>query len=831
MTDNSDFMSRYLPPDNADAAPRACRAGGRSHRGGVAAGSAVARARRAADHRSFAPAAADADERFDRHLRAGATLQRPLAAGDQQRAAAARGGAERAATRAARDRRRRRWARPRPRSARRRHRRAPQRGAVAAGGWSDAPTGEPDAGGRRVPPPPRSSDRATVRAARPAPQRRGPRHASTRRNGGRRGRTFRRPARHPPGMSRSRKSSKRRREPAEMGWRKAVYVCTGGLVNLGAGLTSAQLRDWKARVTSNIPGNYQIAAVSVKGGVGKTRVTAGVGTVFAGRAQRSTVIAIDADTTYGGLGRFVDPKALTSIRDFLAAKERVVDYPKARRFTGQNKQGLEVLAGNQNVANPMDLDATTFFDTVSARRAAFTSCALVDCGAEVETEFFKAVLSVSDALMIIGSCTAEGGLAIETTVDWLAARNGHELLKRSVIVLNDTHDSANKAFISHISETVGTAGALGQDDPVGSASAGCGHAGLPGPAQTHPAGVFGTGRRAGRRVPHRGGAERVTIERPARQPRDRRGRTGPARSGRWWRSSPGSPRSGWCLDATAPVSVQLAALVDLVNARLDELGQPALTAGPRGRWTLCWVDGTALKPGLSLAAQGVSDGTRLWLRFAADTEARINVVEHVTSAVAAELSKRWPAVTPVWAARVGAGMVVAGVLAATALLGRWRYGHLGWAAGRLLRRAGGAAARGGGDHLGAPSAPSLARGVGDTLLLTGCVPAAVAAAAAVPGPVGAPHAALGLATVLVAAVLVVRFTGRHIALGTAVIVTAAAGVAGGVGAHGAGDLGADPVGGAAVGGADRDACGAHHGALGGRDSPAGVPLGVGPLDF
>lgn len=246
---------------------------------------------------------------------------------------------------------------------------------------------------------------------------------------------------------------KRRREPAEMGWRKAVYACTRGLVNLGAGPHERQLRDWKARVTSNIPGNYQIASISVKGGVGKTRVTAGVGTVFADE-RKQQVIAIDADTTYGGLGRFVDPKALTSIRDFLAAKDVVVDYPKARHFTGQNKQGLEVLAGNQNVANPMELDATTFFDTVALTRR-FYQLALVDCGADVETEFFKAVLSVSDALMIIGSCNAEGGLAIETTVDWLAARNGHELLKRSVIVLNDTHDCANKAFISHITETVG----------------------------------------------------------------------------------------------------------------------------------------------------------------------------------------------------------------------------------------------------------------------------------------------------------------------------------------------------------------------------------------
>lgn len=237
----------------------------------------------------------------------------------------------------------------------------------------------------------------------------------------------------------------------------------------------------------------------------------------------------------------------------------------------------------------------------------------------------------------------------------------------------------------------------------------------------------------------------------------------------------GATKIGVVLDATAAVSVQLAALVDLVNTRLGELGQPPLTAGPRGRWTLCWVDGSPLKPGLSLTAQGVSDGTRLWLRFAADTEARINVVEHVTSAVAAELSKRWPAVTPVWAARVGAGMVVAGVLAATALMGRWRYGHVGWApavycgglAAVLLAAALIVLTRRGG---------VVVRGLGDTLLLTGCVPAAVAAGAAVPGPVGAPHAALGLATTVVAALLVVRFTGRHIALGTAVLVTAAAGM-------------------------------------------------------
>ena len=245
---------------------------------------------------------------------------------------------------------------------------------------------------------------------------------------------------------------KQRREPAEMGWRKVVYTSSGHLVNLGAGPAERRLRDWKGRITSNIPGNYQIAAVSVKGGVGKTRVTAAVGSVFA-ELRKQPVIAIDANPTYGGLGRLIDPRTQTSVREFLAA-ENLVDYPKARFYTGQNKQGLEVLAGNQNVANPMALEAKTFTATVSRTRR-FYQLALIDCGAEIEHPIIPAVLSASDALMIVGSCSVEGGLAIETTIDWLAARNGHELLKRSVVVLNDAYRCANKTFITHVTETLG----------------------------------------------------------------------------------------------------------------------------------------------------------------------------------------------------------------------------------------------------------------------------------------------------------------------------------------------------------------------------------------
>ena len=245
---------------------------------------------------------------------------------------------------------------------------------------------------------------------------------------------------------------KKRRPPATLGWRKAVYTCTGTLVNLGAGPHERTLRDWTTLIKSNIPRTYQIAAVSVKGGVGKTRLTACVGTLLA-QVRGEPVIAIDADTTYGGLGRFVDPTETSTLREYLADQHAGSAYPMTRQYTGKNDQGLEVLASHQNVASEFQFDKAALFATLGRTRRIYQLC-LVD-SAQMETEVFKSVLSTSDALMIVGSCNAAGLLAVETSVEWLAARRGHELLKRSVIVLNDSGHCANKKFISHVTETVG----------------------------------------------------------------------------------------------------------------------------------------------------------------------------------------------------------------------------------------------------------------------------------------------------------------------------------------------------------------------------------------
>lgn len=236
---------------------------------------------------------------------------------------------------------------------------------------------------------------------------------------------------------------------------------------------------------------------------------------------------------------------------------------------------------------------------------------------------------------------------------------------------------------------------------------------------------------------------------------------------------------GTLLDADAPVSVMLDPLLKVINGRLQELEEPALEADGRGRWVLCLVDGTALRPNQSLTEQEVYDGDRLWLRFIEDRERRSPVIEHISTAVAVNLAKRFAPVDAATAVRVGVSTLSLGVLLATGLLAAWRYQHDSWltagfSAGlALLVLIAGALilmqARNASD-----------RRVGDIMLATGLVPLVVAAAAAVPGQVGAAHAALGFGVAGIAALSVIRLTGRQLATYSAVAVISAAVMFGGV---------------------------------------------------
>lgn len=225
---------------------------------------------------------------------------------------------------------------------------------------------------------------------------------------------------------------------------------------------------------------------------------------------------------------------------------------------------------------------------------------------------------------------------------------------------------------------------------------------------------------------------------------------------------------GVLLDANAPVSVMTDPLLKVINSRLRELGETPLEAGGRGRWALCLVDGTPLRATQSLTEQDVYDGDRLWIRFIADTEHRSQVIEHISTAVSANLSKRFAAIDPIVALQVGATMVATGVVLASGVLGWWRWHHNTWLT-TIFTAIVGALVLTVSVMLLMRAKTDADRRVADIMLMSGLVPVTVAAAAAPPGPVGSRQAVLGFGVLTVAAALALRFTGRRLAVYTAIV--------------------------------------------------------------
>lgn len=150
------------------------------------------------------------------------------------------------------------------------------------------------------------------------------------------------------------------------------------------------------------------------------------------------------------------------------------------------------------------------------------------------------------------------------------------------------------------------------------------------------------------------------------------------------------------------------------------------------------------------------------------TPKRSQVIEHISTAVSQNLSKRFAAIDPVVAVQVGASMVAAGVVVASVLLGWWRWHHNSWLT-TIYAAVIAAVVLGVSMMLLMRAQTQSDRRVADIMLVSSLAPLAIAAAGAPPGGVGSPHAVLGFGVLTISSLLALRFTGRRLALYTALV--------------------------------------------------------------
>jgi MinD-like ATPase involved in chromosome partitioning or flagellar assembly len=224
------------------------------------------------------------------------------------------------------------------------------------------------------------------------------------------------------------------------GWQGFVYRLTNGRIRPRPGRAERARRELAARIATPITGCRRVAVFTLKGGVGKTTTTVGLGNTFAThRADR--VVAVDGSPDAGTLGARVRGGEGRSPRDLIAGASSLARYADVRANITQTPTGLEV------VASTMDPSISEGFNENDYRKIAailerFYSLILTDCGPGALHSVIWPVLRQADQLLIVCAPSVDGARSASLTLDWLEQHNFDKLARSAVVVLNAVRPKA-----------------------------------------------------------------------------------------------------------------------------------------------------------------------------------------------------------------------------------------------------------------------------------------------------------------------------------------------------------------------------------------------------
>ncbi|NMO00179.1 AAA family ATPase [Gordonia sp. TBRC 11910] len=248
-----------------------------------------------------------------------------------------------------------------------------------------------------------------------------------------------RPPAGPPALDDATLLRKARRAPGH-GWRRAVHRATGGRVNPGESPTEITHQQLVERVNRPVRGDYRIAVLSLKGGVGKTTTTIGLGSTFASmRGDR--VIAVDANPDLGTLAQRVPQQTDSTVRDLLA-DEAVHRYSDVRAHTSQAPSRLEVLASERDPAMAEAFNEDEYKGVMEILQR-YYNIIITDCGTGLSHSAMRGVLNSANAIVLVSSPALDGARSASATLDWLEAHGYGHLVPRSVLVLSSSRPGSS----------------------------------------------------------------------------------------------------------------------------------------------------------------------------------------------------------------------------------------------------------------------------------------------------------------------------------------------------------------------------------------------------
>ncbi len=224
----------------------------------------------------------------------------------------------------------------------------------------------------------------------------------------------------------------RPRNAPQTGWRRAVHRVSGGHVNPGESLKERRKEDLLAQIRRPIGGDFRIAVLSIKGGVGKTTTTLGLGSTLA-LMRNDRVIAVDANPDRGTLAERVrDNSTGSTVRDLLADPD-IKRYSDVRNHTRMAGSRIEVLASEQEPAVSEVFGEADYRRTVEILRH-YYNIILTDCGTGIMHSAMAGVLDLAHTIVLVSSPAIDAARSASATLDWLI-QHGHSALVREAHVV------------------------------------------------------------------------------------------------------------------------------------------------------------------------------------------------------------------------------------------------------------------------------------------------------------------------------------------------------------------------------------------------------------
>jgi MinD-like ATPase involved in chromosome partitioning or flagellar assembly len=236
--------------------------------------------------------------------------------------------------------------------------------------------------------------------------------------------------------------------PPSEGWRRWLYLLSGQLINVGESPRIMRYNDLIVQVNRPLRGCYRIAMLSLKGGVGKTTITATLGATFASiRGDR--VVAVDANPDRGTLSQKVALETPATVRHLLRDAEGIERYSDVRSYTSQGPSRLEVLASETDPAMSEAFSADDYTRTLELLER-FYGLVLTDCGTGLLHSAMTSVLAKADALIVVSSGSIDGARSAAATLDWLDAHGHEDLVRNSIAVINAVRPRSGKVDMQKV---------------------------------------------------------------------------------------------------------------------------------------------------------------------------------------------------------------------------------------------------------------------------------------------------------------------------------------------------------------------------------------------